>query len=56
MFAGHLYEKNNNNFEVGHYKLCEIAKSNKHFYIKNSFSLCDFSFPMIKLWNNMILD
>ena len=36
--------------------MCEIARSNNHFYIRNSYYLCNFSFPMIKLWNNMILD
>ena len=48
MFADHLYEKIDNNFEVGHYKICEIiARSNNHFYIRNS---------LIQLWNNMILE
>ena len=50
-----ICNKINNNFEVGHNKICEIAKLNKHFYIKNSFYLCDLSFLMIKLWNDMIL-
>ena len=35
--------------------MCKIAKANKHFYIKNSYYLCDLSFLMIKLWNGMIL-
>ena len=50
-----ICNKINNNFEVGHNKICEIAKLNKHFYIKNSYYLCDLSFLMIKLWNDMIL-
>ena len=49
MFADHLYEKFIITLKVGHYKICEIAKSNKHFYIKNScYLICDFLFPKIK--------
>ena len=42
MFADHLYEKLIITLKVGHYKICEIAKSDKHFYIKNSCYSCDF--------------
>ena len=37
-------------------KYVRLPDKKKHFYIRNSYYLCNFSFPMIKIWNNMILD